>query len=214
MSLKKVVITRDDLQKSEQYHHNLQRKLRKEETEDLRTYLESLQTKVTIRPATKTDLSRIHQLFTKTNQFNVSTIRYSMGEVENFLQSSRFDLTVFEAEDQFGTLGTIGLYLIEIENSQKLHLDSFVMSCRAPGREIESAVMNSIKKKYLVNKSNVQLEAQFIPTAKNKPADNFYPDQGFQLGDENNREEREYHLTSSKTQLVLCDWIDVTETGQ
>jgi FkbH-like protein len=172
--------------------------------------LESLETQICIRSAQKSDLERVHQLFTKTNQFNVTTIRYSIGDVEKFFSDEHYDLTVFSAKDRFGDLGIIGLYLLALKDEQ-VDIDSFILSCRAMGRGIENAVMNRIKQRYVLANKGSKLIAKYIPTKKNVPVRSFFEEQGFIAIHELGNGEKEYILSGKNCSLMGCSWIKINE---
>ena len=209
----KIAITKEDSEKSGQYQQNMQRQDFKAKFSDLSSFLESLKTTITVRQAQAEDLNRVHQLFTKTNQFNVTTIRYNLADIENFCENERFDFSIVEAKDRFGVLGTIGVYLLEQESSTKYRVDSFILSCRAMGRGIESAIMNHVKKKYILENTNQNtvITAHFIPTPKNKPVAQFFENQGFEITEKLESGEKKYLLQEPKAQTADCGWINVLE---
>lgn len=174
-----ITITEEDRQKTAQYAANAARNEEKRSTKDLTSYLESLGTKLTIRSAVSSDLTRIHQLFTKTNQFNLTTIRYGTDRIQGMLESDEWVLKVSSVSDNFGDLGIVGLYLVHLHEG-RAEIDSFVLSCRALGRGIETAVCNELKQSVFDNSSFEMLTARFLPTAKNRPAADFLDKQGFE----------------------------------
>ncbi|VAW87164.1 Polyketide synthase modules and related proteins [hydrothermal vent metagenome] len=176
----KLFITEEDSKKIQQYSENAQRTELKDNIGDLTEFLNSLGTQVTIETAKKEHIQRIHQLFTKTNQFNVTTIRYGITEIENFMFNKKFDLFTISVKDNFGEMGMIGLALIELNNNVA-RIDSFILSCRAMGRQIETIIMNSIKEKYVLSQRVTKLIAKYIPTAKNMPVESFFDKQDFSL---------------------------------
>ncbi|MGB7439935.1 MAG: HAD-IIIC family phosphatase, partial [Coleofasciculaceae cyanobacterium] len=205
----KLRILEDDLQKTTQYLQNKQREESKSQIGDLKSYLESLGTEITIRQATEDDLPRVHQLFTKTNQFNLTTIRYSVGDVEQFFRSDNYDLTVISAQDRFGELGIIALYLLQLDDNL-VKIDSFIMSCRAMGRGVETAIVNQIKSQYLTSKTDITMSASYLPTAKNKPVKSFLEEQGFEVVEEDSTGKKSYTLEAINAQLLDCSWVKVT----
>ena len=206
----KIAISKEDLDKSEQYRQKFQRQDHKAQFSDLSSYLASLKTEMTIRSPKYEDLNRIHQLFTKTNQFNVTTIRYNIGDIENFIGSDSYNLLIVEARDRFGDFGIIGLFLIEAINNDRFRIDSFILSCRAMGRGIESALMNHIKNASFNDKTKVTaIESIYIPTPKNIPVSNFFDEQGFTLVRSQTNGEKFYTLKKSESKNVDCSWINV-----
>ncbi len=207
----KVAVGRDDREKARQYAENATRHRYQENFNDLESYLESLQTTITIKKGGEEEKLRIHQLFSKTNQFNLTTRRYSLAEIEKYLQDHHHDLYTVQAEDRFGDLGIIGLCLVDNARDDDVFIDSFILSCRAMGRGIESAVMNFLKGKYLQEGGRNCLRAQYIPTNKNKPARNFYPDQGFRVEREASDGETFFTLAAVESSMKDCHWIQVKE---
>ena len=118
-------------------------------------------------------------MFSKTNQFNVTTRRYGLGELETMLASPRHHLGMVALRDRFGDLGIIAAFVLA-EDGERLHIDSLLMSCRAMGRGVETAIMNYIKQAFAEREELSQLTAEFIPTPKNKPAANYFAEQDFQ----------------------------------
>ncbi|HKH47017.1 MAG TPA: HAD-IIIC family phosphatase [Thermoanaerobaculia bacterium] len=198
----------EDRRKTDQYRENRERDELLTATGDLTSFLESLGTELEIRRARPDDLPRVHQLFTKTNQFNVTTIRYTQADVERFAASPEHELWVARARDRFGDLGTIALMLLEIEGDA-LRIDSFLMSCRAMGRGIETALTNHLKSRLEANGAR-ELRARYLPTAKNKPVESFYEEQGFRLVEAGEGGEKKYVLGKDEAALRDCGWINLT----
>ncbi|MDX2505069.1 MAG: HAD-IIIC family phosphatase [Gammaproteobacteria bacterium] len=202
----KVAITDEDRQKTEQYAQNLQRADLKREINDINSFYESLGTEITISVADNKHKARIHQLFTKTNQFNLTTNRYSLSEVEQFIVENEWDLNITHVKDNFGDLGIVGLYLINKKDATP-RIDSFILSCRAMGRGIEVSMMNKIKADYLMNGSFDKISAVFLPTAKNQPVTDFYETEGFDVVSEAKSAEKRYIIHKQYAQLHECAGI-------
>ena len=206
IDFEKVTILYDDLNKTEQYHQNRERKKLKESVHDLKSFLYSLETEVYIRLAKIDDLPRIYQLFTKTNQFNLTTIRYAMSNIEEFLNNNIYNLTIVSVKDVFGDIGVVGLYLLKFEDDHA-YIDSFIMSCRVMGRGLEIAIMNHIKKLCMSNNLIKFVTASYIPTEKNKPVIMFLDEQGFKRVNQDNTGKKEYMLLKEEIKLKECPWI-------
>ena len=175
---------------------------------DLGGYLASLRTEVAVSRARRDDLPRIHQLFMKASQFNLTTPRYTPEEVERFIASPVCELWMARACDRFGELGTIGAVLLR-RDGRIVHIDSFLMSCRAMGRGIEMAMMNHIKHRLTDEPGHLELRGRFVPTARNKPAETFYEDQGFRLLERRGDGEKIYVLRRIEAREKPCEWIEV-----
>jgi FkbH-like protein len=205
-----LLATAEDKVKTRQYLDKRRRAELQQATGSLDDYLHSLATELRIRRATTADAARLQQLFVKTNQFNLTTKRYSAADVEGFLHDPRFDFRAVEVRDRFGDLGTVGVVLVDRAAAVPV-VDSLVLSCRALGREVESAIMNRIKLDYLQRGRHPALLGIFIPTKKNLPAREFYPRQGFTLVETRGSGEHIYRLTRSRCFLLDCGHIAVVD---
>jgi FkbH-like protein len=208
-SLDRAVITTEDLAKTEQYQQNAERDAARVGFADLQGYLRSLKTRLLIRGAGPDTLARAHQLFTKTNQFNVTTRRLSLGELEKLSADSSCRLLMIHAEDRYGKLGWIGAVLLRDLNEPLARIDSFVLSCRAMGRGIESAVLNYVKTLCFDRSGCERLAAEYRPTAKNAPVRELFEAHGFALVSVTESESKLYQLDRRSSALTPCDWVAV-----
>jgi FkbH-like protein len=204
----KAAILPEDRRKTAQYSENRARRELAATTGDLTAYLTSLETVIHLRRAGASDLQRAHQLFTKTNQFNLTTIRYSLPDLERFAASPDCHLGLVAARDRFGNLGTIAAFLLRREGSA-LAVDSLLLSCRALGRGVESAVLNVIKERFLADPKLTELRGRFVPTPRNRPAEGFYEREGFRLVTRTDTGESLYALTREEVRPTPCPWIAV-----
>ncbi|MHC4952280.1 MAG: HAD-IIIC family phosphatase [Planctomycetota bacterium] len=204
----KANILGEDRAKTQRYREEGERQAVRQDAGSLESYLESLETRVDLRDATTEDRERVHQLFTKTNQFNLTTIRHGRDRIEKFLAGGRWRLRLLEARDRFGDLGIVGLALLEV-GDDALAIDSLLMSCRALGRGIEIALMNDLKACSSLIAPSGLLRARFCPTAKNKPAESYLESQGFVLRSESEDGERAYELQIADAEPRPCAWLRV-----
>jgi FkbH-like protein len=206
----RTAVLAEDSRKTAQYRENREREALRTASGELGTYLASLRTELAITRARRDDLPRVHQLFTKTNQFNLTTQRYTPSEVERFIASPICELWVVRGRDRFGDLGAIGVVLLR-RDGRVVYIDSFLMSCRAMGRGIETAIMNHVKHRLLDEPGHLELRGRYVPTAKNKPVETFYEDQGFRLLDRRETGEKLYVLRRIDTREIPCEWIEVVQ---
>lgn len=204
----KLTLTEEDAHKTEQYLENAARTEHLRRTADLSTYLEGLGTSVEIGAASERDLARLHQLFSKTNQFNLTTKRYTLSQLQQFTESSEWLFEWIRVKDKFGDLGLVGTYLVNL-GTRAPEIDSFILSCRAMGRGIETAVCNRIKEKVFENGAGT-LFARFAPTPKNRPAQSFYESQGFDVVAEDESGEKRYRMALSEACPRDCAALTVT----
>lgn len=207
-SFEKPRLTDEDQLKTAQYAQNSQRNSLKREISDIKTFLESLETEITIKVAREKHKARIHQLFSKTNQFNLTTQRYTDADIEQFISAPDWSIHIAQVKDKFGDMGIVGLYLIN-KQATSARIDSFILSCRAIGRGIETAMMNKIKDDYLIKGNFAQVSASYQPTAKNIPVCEFYENEGFELTSSTPSGEKMYMLNRQQAQLREATGIKV-----
>jgi FkbH-like protein len=200
----KAVVLADDADKARQYRQEAERIRFSSENDSMDDYLAQLQMEVEIGPVEAGHLPRVHQMFAKTNQFNVTTKRYTLGELEAMLDSPDHCLGLASLRDRFGESGAIAAFIL-IDDGATLHIDSLLMSCRALGRGVETALMNFIKQQFIEHAGLAVLSAEFIPTAKNKPAANYFTEQGFRPVP--NGAGLFYALHKNEVEIKPCNWI-------
>lgn len=208
--LDRAFITAEDLAKTHQYRDNVVRTTARRGFADVRDYLHSLESRIRIRTASPQTLIRVQQLFAKTNQFNVTTRRYTMGELQKIMTEDRCRLLVTSAVDRFGDLGLISVILLRRDAPAEVSIDSFVLSCRAMGRAIESAILNHVKHWCFDEQGCDTLTAEYLPTTKNAPVRELYEEHGFTVaGPSGSQGGKRYRLARERSTPTLCDWIAV-----
>jgi len=132
---------------------------------------------VEIKSADEFTIPRISQLTQKTNQFNLTTKRYSDADIKNFAESKNSQVLYLRLIDKFGDSGIVGVCILNYKG-EKAFLDSFLLSCRVLGRGVEDIfIIHAMK---LAQKKGCKvLVGEYIPTSKNMQAKDFLPKQGF-----------------------------------
>ena len=181
----KPVLTGEDLDKTAQYAANAKRAELEKQVNSFDDYLKQLQIVIT-REDPESHADRLLQLVNKTNQFNLTTKRYSQQEMQEMLQDPGYRFFLYRVEDKFGDNGLVVLVIIKLpENNDHAGIpkvETFVMSCRVMGKQIENAVLQDVEKE-LLKAGYRQLEGVFIPTAKNMPVEKLYPNLGYETRD-------------------------------
>jgi len=169
--------TIEDAKRGEMYAQQRERKSLEKSVSNLDDFLKQLDIKVKIKKSSKFLIPRISQLTLKTNQFNLTTKRYQEEDIEKFSNNENFEVGCAQVLDKFGDNGITGAYIIN-KNEKFWMIDTFLLSCRIIGRGVENAILSEILKD--AKKNGVEeIKAEFIPTEKNKPAENFLSDYGF-----------------------------------
>jgi FkbH-like protein len=173
-SLYRRVTTAEDNQKTDAYIQERKRKAIETSVTNIDEYIKSLEIKVTAHENNSDLIPRISQLTQKTNQFNLTTKRYSPADIANIMSANK--VYSFSVSDKFGEMGVVGVVIV-IDN----RIDTFLLSCRAFGRKIEDIMLTHIKNE--INQGTII--AEYRETRKNIITKNFYPSQGFKLIKEN-----------------------------
>ena len=183
-------LTLEDKSKTEQYRINAIRSENIKSVATMEEYLKSLETVVRIDIANSFTIPRIAQLTQKTNQFNLTTHRYSENDILKIIEAGNlvFCATV---NDKFGDSGITVVGIIKIDNETEADIDSYLLSCRILGREIEYAVLKTVLN-YLFEKGICKIWATYIPTAKNLQVEKFYEKLGFKVINLENIEKKYY----------------------
>ena len=175
-----VSFTADDQQRAEQYAANTEREALLGSSESVDEFLRGLRMSVVFGPVKAVDLSRVTQLINKTNQFNPTTRRYTAEEVEAIVAAPEMISLQFRLLDRFGDNGLISILILrpDPEQADVLHIDTWVMSCRVFGRELEFEAMN-IAVEAARRRGVRAFRANYIPTKKNAVIRDLYPRLGF-----------------------------------
>jgi FkbH-like protein len=211
-SLDRAIITAEDLAKTSQYQANVRRTRSRPQFSNLHAYLVSLKTRVVLKTATPELMARAHQLFSKTNQFNLTTRRYTLAQLEQFASDPSSQLLLAHAEDRFGDLGWIGAVLVRRLGEPEAEIDSFILSCRAMGRGVESAMLNRVKEVVFSAPVCQRLAAEYLATRKNPPAREFLDERGFTVVARSDDGSKRYMLDRADSAPTPCDWLTVSST--
>lgn len=172
------LLTEEDKNKTSQYISNAERNVFKKTFTSVEQYLESLEMELEIYTASNFTIPRIAQMTQKTNQFNLTTRRYTEEDIRGLVNSGSSIFCV-SVKDKFGENGISLLSIIKIEKNIA-HLDTFLLSCRILGRNIEKVFLNYILN-HLFNRNISLIKAEYIPSKKNKQTEDFYDNMGFKL---------------------------------
>lgn len=172
-----ISLSEDDKKRNEMYQANALRKKQEADFQDYGEYLDSLAMKGTIRAFEPIYMARIAQLTNKSNQFNLTTKRYTQSEIEQLAANSEYLTLYGKLEDKFGDNGVVSV-IIGHQEGRLLHLDLWLMSCRVLKRDMEFAMMDELVQQCL--KAGIEtILGYYYPTAKNNMVRNFYQLQGF-----------------------------------
>jgi FkbH-like protein len=171
-------ITAEDRRRTAMYAEARRRQQTAQVATDVDSYLRSLEMRMVVGLDDLSQVPRISQLTLKTNQFNLTTRRYSEAEIRAFMESRECLVAHFSVADIFGDSGIVGVAVVRVTSPGVAELDDFLMSCRVIGRRAESAFLETVLS--LVRQRGTQtVLADYVPTAKNKLAERFLGTHGF-----------------------------------
>lgn len=174
-----LAITREDQLRKQSYAAAEERTKLANSTTNLDEYLATLGTVVQVGPLTPTQLSRVAQLTQKTNQFNLTTRRYSEAEMQSCMLAPTWHIYWCHCRDRFADEGVIGVAMA-IEEEDYWRLDTFLMSCRVLGRGVEKAFLQVVIDD-ATRHGAASLRGEFVRSAKNAQTGEFFTSCGFEV---------------------------------
>ena len=167
----------DDLKRNEMYKENAMRNAQQASFADYGEYLKSLDMKATIGDFIPVYIARITQLTNKSNQFNLTTKRYTQTEMEEVWHSPNYIRLYGKLIDKFGDNGVVSVVIGE-KREDTLHIDLWLMSCRVLKRDMEQAMLDTLVEKCRQNGIS-KIRGYYYPTKKNGMVRELYGTFGF-----------------------------------
>lgn len=174
-----VNISTDDMVRVQTYRENRQREELAEQAASYEDFLRSLHMEAEIAPFTEIYFDRITQLTNKTNQFNLTTRRCSLAEIQRFAEDKTYITRYCRLKDKFGDNGLISLVVGE-RREEEIHIILWLMSCRVLKRDVESLMLDELVRTAQSTAAH-KLVGYYYPTAKNKMVAEMYLNFGFRL---------------------------------
>lgn len=191
----RAVITKEDREKTAQYRANAGRNAMAEQAVSFEDYVKKLE--ICLIPVDpKEHLDRLTQLLNKTNQFNLTTRRYTREQMQQIVEDAGKRVFLYQVTDAFGDNGIVAAAIVDTAGELP-EITDLVMSCRVMGRNIENAVIDRIEEQ-MQEEGYTGLRGRYIPTAKNKPVEALYEKLG-------------YHRTESTQEGGTCYEITLAE---
>ncbi len=175
-----VGFTSEDRHRAVDYAQNIQREALRGSVQSMDEFLSTLQMSAACGPIAKADLPRVTQLINKTNQFNLTTRRYSTEQILAQLAIPGTLSLQVRLSDRFGDNGLVSVLIAPpvANDPQRLQIDTWVMSCRVFGRQLEQEALNLIVDS--ARSAGVrEIVATYLPTPKNSVVTDLYEKLGF-----------------------------------
>ncbi len=173
-----VAFTSEDLVRAEQYKANSARAQALGGARDLDAFLASLEMQIEFRSFAFGGRKRVTQLINKTNQFNLTTRRYTEQQVAALEQSREHYCLQVSVRDRYGDNGMISVVICNMRNDE-WEIDSWLMSCRVLNRGVEQAVCNHIAHQAKCGGAK-RIIGRFVPTARNSIVADLFSRLGFE----------------------------------
>ena len=180
-----LTLSEEDLKRNNYYNENKKRETIKAQYSNYDDYLESLEMTAEIDTIKDVHLDRIYKLINKTNQFNLTTKRYTLEEVKNMSKEDDTIIIYGRLQDKFGDNGLVSVIIGKKNGMQTLDIDLWIMSCRVLKRDLEKAMLDELVS--MCQKKKIQyIKGTYIPTKKNMMVKEHYTSLGFELINEEN----------------------------
>lgn len=172
-----LTLSAEDKNRGAMYKAEVARKKLQVQATDVNSYLKALDMVLEICFSDEFVLPRIAQLTQKTNQFNLTTRRYSEDDIKTFANSDQSDVIYVKLKDRFGDSGIVGACIIRYQEETAI-FDTFLLSCRVLGRGVEDVFLIQALK--LAKKRDCKIVVgEYYATRKNSQARDFYTRKGF-----------------------------------
>ena len=179
----RLTLSAEDLRRGELYQAQAERRKLESAAASREDFYRSLDQEAEIGLVSAATLARVAQLTQKTNQFNLTTRRYTEEQIARMSESPEWRVHWIRVRDQFSDNGLVGVSVLHRKGSI-WEIDTFLLSCRVIGRTVETAFLA-----YLIEEAAAAggktIEGWFLPTKKNAPAREFYSGHGFRAVEEN-----------------------------
>jgi FkbH-like protein len=202
-------VTGEDTKKTAMYRAESQRKAEMNSATSVEDFLKKLEMTMDIHRMLPEEEKRVVQLVNKTNQFNVTTKRYSEEEIKEL--ADKGDVITVHMADKYGDQGLVAVLILKYDGDQA-DIDTFLMSCRVMGRNTENEIVARIKN-LLQSKGVKSVHAAYIKTAKNAPVESLFEKLGFSIT-EQEEGHKEYSASIDELPATTGVFKDVAEVWE
>jgi len=171
----KLGITAEDRKRGEVYQAQAARRKLESSGATIEEFYHALEMRVRVGRADSFTIPRIAQLTQKTNQFNLTTRRYTEAEIRAASEDERTEVFWLDLNDRFGPSGLVGVLILKQDAPGEWNIDTFLLSCRVMGRTVENAFLAAAAREA----GATCLVGEYAPTAKNSPVKDLYARLGF-----------------------------------
>jgi len=200
----RLTLSAEDQQRTAMYAEQRERASAEQTFQSKEDFFRFLEQEAELDPVSELTLPRVAQLTQKTNQFNLTTRRYTETQIAELAKKPEWHILSIKVRDRFGDHGLVGVAIAHDEGEQ-CEVDTFLLSCRVIGRTVETALLAHLADR-AAERGCRRLVGWFLPTKKNAPARDFYQQHGFER-QENNGMGSLWALDLKRSTLHCPDWI-------
>ncbi len=201
-----LTMSAEDRKRSEAYRTQVQTETLRESALTVEAFLEQLNMTATVVPVSKANIARVTQLTNKTNQFNLTTRRYTEAQVRQVADHPANWTGVFQLADRFGDHGIIGVIFCKAADEPATwEIDTWLMSCRVLGRQMEEFMFDRVVQAAAAAGVR-RLKGVYHRTAKSVLVADLYPRLGFSELTAAS-DEREYEFLVPENYTARCSFI-------
>ncbi len=203
----RVAVTAEDRERNAMYRAESGRASLAATAGSLTDYYRSLQMRAQIALADSFSIPRIAQLTQKTNQFNLTTRRYTEADIRALAGRPDAIVLSLHLRDRFANQGIVGVMILTERHERAWWIDTLLLSCRVIGRGVESAFVG-FAQQLLHGRGAREMLGEYLPGKKNNLAANVYKDLGFeQIGEETGT--TKWRLRVGTKAVPIPEWITV-----
>lgn len=205
-----LTLSAEDAKRSEMMAAERARKRMAATATSVEDYLRGLEIEAEIGTPGAREIGRVAQLTQKTNQFNLTTRRYTEGDVERFVADPDTSVYYMKLRDKVADIGLIGVAIAGLrDGGKRMEIDTFLMSCRALGRGAEDALLSRIVADAEARGCK-ELTGAYLPTKKNQQVEDFYAKRGFDAADQEGGGTI-WRIDAASGKVATPDWLRIVE---
>ena len=200
-------VTKEDEDKTKQYKEKIEREIFKTNFIDYAEYLKSLDMKAEVKTFEEKYYDRISQLSNKSNQFNLTTKRYTVEDIKKISEDKNYITLYGKLADKFGDNGIVSLAIGKIDGCE-MNIELFLMSCRVLKRDMEFAMFDCLVDECKKKKIS-RINAEYIRTNKNDMVKNLLSEFGFKKIEEDEAGNSKWELSELSRYINKCGVITI-----
>ena len=200
----RLTLSAEDQQRTEMYAAQKERAGAEQSFQSKEDFFRFLEQEAELEPVSDLTLARIAQLTQKTNQFNLTTRRYTETQIAEMAKRHEWHIFSIKVHDRFGDHGLVGVAITH-DRGEQCEVDTFLLSCRVIGRTVETALLAHLAES-AAQRGCKQLVGWFLPTKKNAPARDFYQQHNFNRQEDNSQGSL-WVLDLKSSPLHCPEWI-------